>query len=70
MNNIKYTFKINLLPFTGSFGGSDMLTLEVNGHFITWPEDYAVMMMGYYKLYGVPFMVHRKCIHIGSNAVS
>jgi len=47
-----------------------MLTLEVNGHFITWPEDYAVMMMGYYKLYGVPFMVHRKCIHIGSNAVS
>ena len=47
-----------------------MLTLEVNGQFITWPEEFAVMMMAYYKKYGIPFMVHRNCLHFGSNNVS
>ena len=47
-----------------------MLTLEVNGQFITWPEEFAVTMIEYYKKYGIQFMVHRNCLHIGSNYVS
>jgi TRAP-type C4-dicarboxylate transport system permease small subunit len=47
-----------------------MLTLEVNGQFITWPEDFAVIMMGYYKKFGIPYAVHRNCLHFGSNNVS
>jgi len=42
-----------------------MLTLEVNGDYITWPEDFAVLMMGHYKNHGVPFTVHRNCVHSG-----
>ena len=44
-----------------------MLTLEVNGQFITWPDDFAVMMMRYYHKHGKPFVVHRKCIHASHN---
>jgi hypothetical protein len=47
-----------------------MLTLEVNGQFITWPEEFAVMMMRHYKHYGVPFIIHRNCFHFGCNTVS
>ena len=47
-----------------------MLTLEVNGQLITWPEDFAVMMIGYYELYGIPHSVHRNGLYVGSNAVS
>jgi hypothetical protein len=47
-----------------------MLTLEVNGQFITWPEEFAVTMMGYYKKYGIPFMLHRNGLHFKSNKVS
>jgi len=36
-----------------------MLTLEVNGKLITWPEEFAVVMMGYYEQHGVPYSVHR-----------
>ena len=70
IKNISHTIKINLLCLPDDLGGYDMLTLEVNGQFITWPEEFAVMMMAYYKKYGVPFMVHRNCLHFGSNNVS
>jgi hypothetical protein len=40
-----------------------MLTLEIHGKFITWPEDFAVLMMKYYHENGVPFIVHRNCKH-------
>ena len=42
-----------------------MLTIEVNGQFITWPDDFAVTMMRYYSKHDVPFLVHRKCLHTG-----
>jgi len=42
---------------------TSMLTLEVHGKLITWPEEFAETMMGYYKKHGVPFVVHRNCIH-------
>jgi len=42
-----------------------MLTLEIYGEFITWPEEFAAMMMKYYRDNGIPFVVHRNCIHAG-----
>ncbi len=47
-----------------------MLTLEVNGQLISWPEEFAVMMIAYYKQYGVPYQVHRNCLHAGSNTAA
>ena len=35
-----------------------MLTLEVHGQLITWPEDIAEMMMDFYLKRGVPFKVY------------
>ncbi len=40
-----------------------MLTLEVNGQFVTWPEQFAEYMMHYYRSHGVSFVVHRDCVH-------
>ena len=40
-----------------------MLTIEVNGQYITWPDDFAVTMMRYYRKHDVPFLVHRNCVH-------
>jgi hypothetical protein len=45
-----------------------MLTLEIYGKLITWPEDFALLMMKYYENYGVPFVVHRNCINTGSDS--
>ncbi len=42
-----------------------MLTLEIHGKFITWPEEFAIMMIGHYRNHGVPFTVHRDCVHAG-----
>jgi len=42
-----------------------MITIEVNGQFITWPDDFACTMMKYYRKHDVPFLVHRNCIHTG-----
>lgn len=42
-----------------------MLTLEVNGQFITWPEEFALLMMKYYQKHGVNFIIHRHCMHTG-----
>ncbi|HEX9022982.1 MAG TPA: hypothetical protein VF799_03995 [Geobacteraceae bacterium] len=42
-----------------------MLTLEINGKFITWPEEFAILMIGHYKNNGIPFTVHRNCVHAG-----
>jgi hypothetical protein len=42
-----------------------MLTLEVYGKFITWHEEFAVLMMEHYQKNGVPFIVHRNCVHAG-----
>jgi hypothetical protein len=40
-----------------------MVTLEVNRIMITWPDDFALMMMRYYRNHGVSFIVHRNCVH-------
>ncbi len=32
-----------------------MLTLEINGQRITWPEEFALWMMNYYKTHGIDF---------------
>ncbi len=37
-----------------------MLTLEVNGQLVTWPADFAIMMMKYYKKHNIPFVMHRR----------
>lgn len=38
-----------------------MITIEVRGQRITWPEDFATVMIGYYQKHGVPFMIHGAC---------
>lgn len=40
-----------------------MVTLEVNKIMITWPDDFAVLMMRYYRNNGVSFVIHRNCVH-------
>lgn len=35
-----------------------MVTLKVYGQLITWPEDFAQMMMKHYRNHEVPFMVY------------
>ena len=52
------------------YRGCDMLTLEVNGRLVTWPEEFAAVMIRYYSQFGVPFKIHRNCIHSGSNSIS
>ena len=42
-----------------------MITLEVHSQFIAWPDDFALVMMRYYRHHGVPFKIHRKCVHTG-----
>lgn len=42
-----------------------MLTLEVHGQFVTWPEEFALLMMKYYRNQGVTFILHKNCIHAG-----
>ena len=44
-----------------------MLTLKVNGEFITWPEKFALLMMKYYENNGVPYTVHKNCADAGSD---
>jgi hypothetical protein len=44
-----------------------MLTLEIYGKFITWPEAFALLMMKHYREHRVPFIVHRNCVHTGWN---
>ncbi len=36
-------------------GDDAMLTLEINGQRITWPEEFALWMMNYYKTHGIDF---------------
>lgn len=47
-----------------------MITIEVHDQFVTWPEDFAETMMRYYQNHGVPFKIHRKCVHVGLSADS
>jgi hypothetical protein len=42
-----------------------LLTLEVNGQLVTWPEEFAQMMMNHYRNHGVTFLVQRNCTHCG-----
>jgi hypothetical protein len=49
-------------------GGREMLTLEIYGKLIKWPEDFARLMMKYYENHGVPFIVHRDCINTGKDS--
>ena len=46
---------------------ASMLTLEIYGEFITWPETFALLMMKYYQENRVSFIVHRNCVHTGWN---
>jgi len=45
-----------------------MLTLEVHGQMITWPKDFALTMMRYYRNHGVPFRVYRNQKNAGTPA--
>ncbi len=36
-----------------------MITLEVHGQLVNWPEDFALVMMRYYWNHGVPFKIYR-----------
>ena len=45
-----------------------MLTLKVHGQFITWPDDFANMMMKYYRIHGIPFTVHANSVNPGWDA--
>jgi hypothetical protein len=47
-----------------------MLTLEVNGQFITWPEEFALLMMKYYRKHGVTFILHKNCVHAGRDTTA
>lgn len=47
-----------------------MLTLEIHGKFISWPEDFAVLMMKYYRDNGINFIVHRNCAHSSSKSAA
>ncbi len=47
-----------------------MLTLEVYGQYVTWPEQFALYMMRYYRKRGVTFTVHRNCLHSGWNTAA
>ena len=47
-----------------------MLTIEVNGQLVTWPEEFADLMIAYYKQHEIPFIVYRNGIHNGGNTVS
>ena len=40
-----------------------MVTLEIHGQLVTWPDDFALLMMRYYRNHGVPFKVHRNHVH-------
>ena len=47
-----------------------MMTLEIYGELITWPEDFALLMMKYYENCGVPFIVHRNRVNAGGDAAT
>jgi hypothetical protein len=47
-----------------------MLTLEIYGKLITWPEDFALLMMKYYQKHGVSFIVHKDCINKGRDTTT
>ncbi|HTP66826.1 MAG TPA: hypothetical protein VMJ66_15650 [Geobacteraceae bacterium] len=47
-----------------------MVTLEVNGKIVTWPEQFAAFMMANYRNRGIRFVVHKNCIHSGRNTTS
>ena len=51
-------------------GDEEMLTLEIYGKLITWPEEFAHLMMKYYENHGVPFIVHRECINTGRDSLT
>ena len=36
-----------------------MITIKVRNQLVTWPDDFAVLMMRYYKRHDVPFVIHR-----------
>ena len=34
-----------------------MITIEVHNQLVTWPDDFAIIMMRYYKKHEVPFVL-------------
>ena len=36
------------------------ISIEVRGQLITWPEDFAVVMISYYQKHGVPFRIRTR----------
>jgi hypothetical protein len=47
-----------------------MLTLEIYERLVTWPEDFALMMMNNYQNHGVPFIVHSEYINPGRDSTT
>ena len=45
-----------------------MLTLEINGQFVTWPEEFAELMMKSYRDNGIRFVVHRDYVKTGNKS--
>jgi hypothetical protein len=45
-----------------------MLILEVYKKYVTWPEEFALLMMKHYQDYEVPVMVHMVCRNSGREA--
>lgn len=35
-----------------------MMILEVHNEYVTWPEEFALMMMEHYRNHGIPYVVH------------
>jgi len=42
-----------------------MLTIEIYERLVTWPEDFALIMIKHYENHGVPVIVHKDCINTG-----
>ena len=47
-----------------------MLTLEVHGQIITLSDEFALLMMKYYRKHGVTFILHKNCVHTGRDTTA
>ena len=45
-----------------------MLSLEVYEKVVTWPEDFALLMIKHYQAFEVPVMVHMVCSNTGRDS--
>ena len=45
-----------------------MITIEVHNQMVTWPDDFAIVMMRYYKKHDVSFVLRLRHSSSGSDA--